>query len=199
MLKMKSKKFNLKKEFNKSLNYIKESKNFIYIVIGIFFFFAFIGFFIPTPDSISEQLLKFIQELMEKTAGMNQWELIQYIFLNNLQSSFFGLVLGVFFGIFPIITTIVNGYILGFVSIKVVSVEGIFVLWRLFPHGIFELPAVFISLGLGLKFGSFIFQKKKFDSLKDYFVNSLRVFFFIVFPLLVIAAIIEGSLIALFG
>ncbi|HIG94145.1 MAG TPA: stage II sporulation protein M [Nanoarchaeota archaeon] len=196
---MKSKKFNLKKEFNKSLNYIKESKNFIYIVIGIFFFFAFIGFFIPTPDSISEQLLKFIQELMEKTAGMNQWELIQYIFLNNLQSSFFGLVLGVFFGIFPIITTIVNGYILGFVSIKVVSVEGIFVLWRLFPHGIFELPAVFISLGLGLKFGSFIFQKKKFDSLKDYFVNSLRVFFFIVFPLLVIAAIIEGSLIALFG
>ena len=199
MLKMKSKKFNLKKEFNKSLNYIKESKNFIYIVIGIFFFFAFIGFFIPTPDSISEQLLKFIQELMEKTAGMNQWELIQYIFLNNLQSSFFGLVLGVFFGIFPIITTIVNGYILGFVSIKVVSVEGIFVLWRLFPHGIFELPAVFISLGLGLKFGSFIFQKKKFDSLKDYFVNSLRVFFFIVFSLLVIAAIIEGSLIALFG
>ena len=199
MLKMKSKKFNLKKEFNKSLNYIKESKNFIYIVIAIFFFFAFVGFFIPTPDSISEQLLKFIQELMEKTAGMNQWELIQYIFLNNLQSSFFGLVLGVFFGIFPIITTIVNGYILGFVSIKVVSVEGIFVLWRLFPHGIFELPAVFISLGLGLKFGSFIFQKKKFDSLKDYFVNSLRVFFFIVFPLLVIAAIIEGSLIALFG
>ena len=105
----------------------------------------------------------------------------EYIFLNNLQSSFFGLVLGVFFGIFPIITTIVNGYILGFVSIKVVSVEGIFVLWRLFPHGIFELPAVFISLGLGLKFGSFMFQKKKFDSLKDYFVNSLRVFFFIVF------------------
>ena len=199
MLKMKSKKFNLKKEFNKSLNYIKESKNFIYIVIGIFFFFAFIGFFIPTPDSISEQLLKFIQELMEKTSGMNQFELIQYIFLNNLQSSFFGLVLGVFFGVFPIITTIVNGYILGFVSIKVVSIEGIFVLWRLIPHGIFELPAVFISLGLGLKFGSFMFQKKKFDALKDYFINSLRVFFFIVFPLLVIAAIIEGSLIALFG
>src|SRR3989339_901245 len=185
---MKSKKFNLKKEFNKSLNYIKESKNFIYIVIAIFFFFAFVGFFIPTPDSISEQLLKFIQELMEKTSGMNQFELIQYIFLNNLQSSFFGLVLGVFFGVFPIITTIVNGYILGFVSIKVVSIEGIF-----------ELPAVFISLGLGLKFGSFMFQKKKFDALKDYFINSLRVFFFIVFPLLVIAAIIEGSLIALFG
>ncbi len=199
MLKMKSKKFNLKKEFNKSLNYIKESKNFIYIVIAIFFFFAFVGFFIPTPDSISEQLLKFIQELMEKTSGMNQFELIQYIFLNNLQSSFFGLVLGVFFGVFPIITTIVNGYILGFVSIKVVSIEGIFVLWRLIPHGIFELPAVFISLGLGLKFGSFMFQKKKFDALKDYFINSLRVFFFIVFPLLVIAAIIEGSLIALFG
>ena len=34
-------------------------------------------------------------------------------------------------------------------------------LFRLLPHGIFELPAIFISLGLGLRFGMFIFQKEK--------------------------------------
>ena len=93
----------------------------------------------------------------------------------------------------------INGYVLGFVAYLVVNSDGILVLWRLFPHGIFELPAIFISLGLGLKVGTFIFQKKKFESLKKYSLNSLRVFLFIVLPLLIIASIIEGSLIYLSG
>ena len=71
------------------------------------------------------------------------------------------------------------------------------VLWRIFPHGIFELPAVFISLGLGLKLGTFIFQRNKLKAFAEFFWNSLRVFLFIVLPLLIIAAIIEGSLIFL--
>jgi len=67
-------------------------------------------------------------------------------------------------------------------------------LWKLFPHGIFELPAVFISLALGMKLGTFIFQKKKMNSFKDYLWNSFRIFIFVVIPLLVIAAFIEGYL-----
>jgi len=40
-----------------------------------------------------------------------------------------------------------------------VGIEGYGILWRLVPHGIFELPAVFISLGLGIKLGTFIFRE----------------------------------------
>jgi len=72
-------------------------------------------------------------------------------------------------------------------------------LWRILPHGIFELPAVFIALGMGLKFGGFIFQKEKIKSLREYFWNSLRVFLFVVLPLLIIAGIIEGTLIFFSG
>ena len=58
--------FNLKREYKKSWNYIKESKNFIYLIIGIFIVFILVGFFIPTPQSVVEQILKFIKELLEK-------------------------------------------------------------------------------------------------------------------------------------
>jgi len=190
------KRFSLKNEYKKSFNYLRESRKFIYSIIVIFFYF---GFFVPAPDSLVEQILKFIQELMDKTQNMSYFELIQFIFLNNIQSSFMAMIFGIVLGIMPIIATIGNGYILGFVSALSVREKGIFVLWRLLPHGIFELPAIFISLGMGLKFGTFIFQKRKFDSFKNYFWNSFRVFLFIVLPLLIIAAIMEGSLISFFS
>lgn len=191
--------FNLKKEYKKSWDYLKKSKNFIYIIIIIFFIFSLIGFFVPAPDSLVSQILEFITELLKKTQGMSQTELIKFIFFNNLQSSFYGMIFGVLIGIFPLIAAIANGYLLGFVASISVENGGVIILWRLLPHGIFELPAIFISLGLGLKFGTFIFQKRKLKSFKEYFLNSLRVFLLIVVPLLAMAGIIEGSLIFLIG
>lgn len=194
----KQKKFFVK-NYSQSWNFIKESRNFIYIIILVFLITTLFGFFLPLPEPITDQILKFIQELLEKTQGMSQFELTSFIFLNNLQSSFIGMVFGMVFGIYPVIATIANGFILGFIASISVNTEGFFVLWRILPHGIFELPAIFISFGLGLKIGTFIFQEKKFESFKDYSLNSLKVFLFIIFPLLTIAAIIEGTLILLFS
>lgn len=194
MKKMKER-FNLKEEYIKSLNYIKDIKNFIFIVILVFFLFVFIGYFIPAPEYLENEILRFIQELLEKTEGMSPTQLIRFIFFNNLINSFLAVILGFFLGIFPLISGISNGYILGFISSLSVQSEGVSVLYRLLPHGIFELSAVFISLGMGLKLGTFIFRKNRKIPLKEYFLNSLRTFILIVIPLLIIAAIIEGSLI----
>lgn len=199
MKKKARKNFNLKNEYEKSWNYIKELQNFIYIIIAVFLFFVLIGFFLPAPEYLAEQILRFIEELLEKTVSMSAAELTEFIFINNVRSSFFGMIFGIVLGIFPVITIIANGYLLGFVASLSVRSEGVIVLLRLLPHGIFELPAIFISLGMGLKLGTFIFQKKIAKSFRDYLLNSLRVFLFIIIPLLIIAAIIEGSLIFLFG
>ena len=160
---MKNKKrgFNLKKEYVESWRYIKESKNFIYVAIGIFIAFFILAFFVHPSEALLNYISEFIQELLEKTQSMSAGELIGFIFLNNFKSSFFGMVFGAALGVFPVLALIANGYILGFVSSLAVAESGIFSLWRILPHGIFELPAIFISLGLGLKLGSFIFQKKK--------------------------------------
>lgn len=192
---MRKQKFSLKNEYENSWNYLKESRKFVYLIVVIFFVFALIGFFVPFPDSIIEKILEYIQEILSKTENMGVSELTSFIFFNNLKSSFFGMVFGFILGIFPVLVAVVNGGLLGFVASAVVSQEGFLSLWRIFPHGIFELPAVFISLGLGLKFGTFVFQKDKSKYFKKYFWNSLRVFFFVIIPLLIIAAIIEGVLI----
>jgi len=187
--------FNLLEEYKNCWKYLGESKKFIWIILGVFLLFVLIGFFISPPEFIYNKILEFIKELLETTKDMSGLELIQFIIFNNLQSTLFGIFLGLLFGIFPVFSAIANGYLLGFVSSISVQQDGILSLWKLFPHGIFELPAVFISLGLGLKLGTFIFQKKKLESLKNYAINSLKIFLLIIVPLLIIAGIIEGILI----
>jgi len=191
------KNFSLIKEYKESWKYIKESKKFIYLVTVVFLLFLLIGFFIPTPEFLYDEIMKFIRELLAKTQDMSQLDLAGFIIYNNIQSTFLNVVLGIFLGIFPLFDAIANGYMLGFVSSISVNSNGLFSLWRILPHGIFELPAVFISLGLGLKTGMFIFQKDKIKSFKNYLGNSLRAFLLIVIPLLIIAGIIEAMLMTL--
>lgn len=194
--KLKQKKeFNLFEEYKKSWKYIKESKKFIYLSIGIFSFFLFIGYFIPAPEFISKEIMKFFREIIEQIQDMSQYEIIEFIISNNVRGSFLIILFGVLFGLFPIISTISNGYLLGFSALLAVKSGGILAIWNIFPYGIFELPAIFISLGIGIKLGTFIFQKKKLDSFVNYLINSLRIFLLIIVPLLIIAGIIEGTLI----
>ncbi|VVB83253.1 Stage II sporulation protein M [uncultured archaeon] len=195
--KKKFRKFSFKEQYAQSWKYIRESKKFIYLAMGIFFFFVLFGYFIPAPKSLYDIIMPFIRQLIEQTQGMSQSQLIQFIIENNVKSTFIGILSGIVLGVFPIIETIANGYMLGFVSLLSVKAGGFLTLWKLFPHGIFELPAVFISLGLGIKMGTFIFQKKKIKSFVDYSIKSLKVFLLIIIPLLIIAGIIEGTLMVL--
>jgi stage II sporulation protein M len=195
--KSKKNKFNLSEEYKQCLNYIKESKKFIFFIMGFFLLFAFIGFLFPLPQELYDKIVYFLKQILEQTKGLSHLELIKFITLNNLQSTFFGIIFGIFFGIYPLISALVNGYVLGFVSSLSVNQDGLTSLFRILPHGIFELPAIFISLGLGLKLGTFIFNKKKIKMFKYYLLNSLRTFLLIIVPLLVLAGIIEGTLIAL--
>ena len=196
MKKTKNKKNNLlKSNYIQSWKYIKETSTFIWVITGLFLIFALIGFFIPIPDVLEKTILDYIREILEKTSGMSTGQLILFIFFNNLQAGFFGLIFGFLIGIFPLILTIANGYVLGYVASVSVASEGAGSLLSLLPHGIFELPAIIISLAMGLKFGMFVFQKDKEKSFKKFFINSLRVFVFLILPLLIIAAIIEGGLI----
>jgi len=183
-----------KENYKKSWNYIKESKNFIFVIIGIFFVSVLLGF-LYQPVEITSKLLDYIKEILEKTEGMSSIEMISFIFFNNIKVGFMGLIYGFVVGIFPILATFVNGYVVGYASSLSISSSGLVSLLNLFPHGIFELPAIFISFGMGLKFGTFIFYKDKIKIFGLFFKESLRVLIFVIFPLLVIAAIIEGILI----
>ena len=185
--------------FKLSLDYVKKIKNYIWFSFILFFGIGILGYIFPV--FFEEEILVMIAELIKETEGLGTLGLIRFIFINNVKSGFFAMVFGIFLGIIPLIVTIMNGYVLGFVASKTVAIGGVLVLWRLLPHGIFEIPAIMISVGLGLKLGLFLFisKNKTWKEYKKWIIDSFRTFVFIVVPLLVIAGIIEGILIVFLG
>jgi stage II sporulation protein M len=162
---------------------------------GLFLVSFIIGYVFPVFfTEIIGQLLK---ELVEKTEGMNFPQLLMFIFQNNLLASFVGIIFGIILGLYPLFSGFFNGYVLGFVAGKAVEIDGVEVMWRLFPHGVFELPALLISLALGLRLGVSLFKKNVRKELSYNLRESMRVFLYVIIPLLILAAVIEAGLMIL--
>ncbi|VUT24724.1 MAG: hypothetical protein MASP_00666 [Candidatus Methanolliviera sp. GoM_asphalt] len=156
------------------------------IVSGILF-----AIFYSTSDGIILSL----QQLFEPLMDIPKYELMLIIFENNLLTSFLAIVFGIFFGIFPILVLVANGFILGDLSYHVYLDKGIYyVLAGLLPHGIFELSAVILSCALGIRLGAIFLNRlleKAAPDLKQSFINSLKIFLCLVIPMLLLASVIE--------
>ncbi len=177
-------------------NYLASLKKHFLITTFIFLIFCMYGFFSEPPAELSNKIISLLSEIAKKFEGLNLFQTIWAIFLNNFSICLLTIILGTIFAIFPIVTLISNGFIVGFVARLAVNAQGILILWKLFPHGIFELPAILLSAAMGIKIGFELFKKR---AIKTNLKNSLRVFFFIVTPLLLLAAMIEGILVFLLG
>lgn len=182
-------------QYKLAFKFLKDIKWFVVFSFGLFMFLFIFGF--AYPYFFSDEILKYLKEVISSTEGMSTAQLVIFIFLNNLKASFFAFALGITFAVMPLALIVVNGYVLGFVSRLVASQEGITILWRLLPHGIFELPAIIFSVGIGTKIGFDLLNLKKGvrKTLLNNYAEGLRFFVLVVIPFLIIAAIIEGILI----
>ena len=131
--------------FADSWKLILEQRRFIYAVALVFVAGSLIGFLEAT--TLKPYFDKLIEGIVDETKGLDFLEMFWFIFSNNLTSSLTALFFGVFFGLFPFFTALFNGALLGYVYSEASVLAGYGVIWRLFPHGIFELPAIFVSLG----------------------------------------------------
>jgi len=89
--------------YEDSFSYIRESKNYIYSVIFLFLIFGAVGFLFPTPESVRDLIINFIEEILAKTKDMSFFEITMFIFWNNFKSSFLGMIYGIVLGIFLIL------------------------------------------------------------------------------------------------
>lgn len=151
MKKRKKEGLDLREQFREAKSYLRKSQKYIYFTILLFLLSTVAGFVFQNQLTFIDQILK---ELISKTEEFNTPEMIFFILQNNLMSSFYSILLGLFIGFFPLMSSVSNGVILGYVLERSYQVVGILSWWRLLPHGIFELPAIFISFGLGLKLGT---------------------------------------------
>lgn len=123
---------------------------------GLFFLFTFIGVAVAYANPpFAENFLKMvIKGLMEKigpdSAGFS---LFIQIFLNNAEVATMAYVLGLFFGIMPVIVVAFNGLMLGvfvtyFVRSDVIGIRE--AILGLLPHGIIEIPAILLAATSGV-------------------------------------------------
>jgi uncharacterized membrane protein SpoIIM required for sporulation len=173
-------------------NYLKASRGYVLSSLLVFVIAGLFGFFASEHLSFLDAM---IEEIFAKTANLSGLSLTAFIFYNNVMSSFFGLFMGAFFGFMSFFNVLLNGTVVGYVLALVSPTHGLGIAWRLVPHGIFELPAIFIATGLGMKLGTSFFHKNWKPVFKQRFIDSVKVFFVIVIPLLIVAAVIEGLLI----
>lgn len=176
----------------RAIHAIVASRKYIALGVCLFLVSAAVSFLVPGPFSVFDSMLK---DLVEKTLGLGPLQLIWFIFQNNVSSAFLAIVFGIFLGIVPFFNAVTNGAVLGYVLSKATEIEGFGVILRLIPHGIFELPAIFIAIGMGMHLGMFVFAHNRKQTLKERFIDAACAFFVIIVPLLVIAAVIEGLLI----
>lgn len=116
------------------------------------------------------------------------------LFANNLRA----MVLGILYGFIPFLylpalALGVNAAILGMLA-SLIDGQWLLLAAGILPHGIFELPALCLSLAAGLCLCQNInryIRKNEKGIMKPLLLNILRVTVLLVLPLLVIAAVME--------
>jgi len=190
---------------------INKLKNFYYVLIfktklkEIFFFnlllfsfFIVLGFvFACENKEYAELFFKALADKYSFAQNYDFWRMFLFIFKNNILIALTAYLSGVIFTLPSYLILFVNAFMIGFViRVAILKSSILLVFLSMIPHGIFEIPAILFALSsgtiLGLAVFNFIFKKKRFKI--DFFLT-LEIFLFIVFPLFLIAALIETVLI----
>lgn len=182
----------LKKGFTGYLHFIWP-----YLLIITFVFFgSLVTGYISAANfpSMADTLRESFSSRFESLMTMNPLYIMLVIFLNNAFVSLLFLVLGLALGILSILFIAFNGYLVGVIAYLVAQEKGLlFVLLALLPHGIVELPMVFLAASIGLRLGHQVFSALigKPTQIKREFKEGLTFYFHWILPLLLVAAIIE--------
>lgn len=177
------------------LKYIWGLKYYLLAIVLIFAAFYAIGYIavMTVPDMGNTVVSNFRQEV-SPLKELSPVGLMLGIFANNALKCLLVMVLGLAFGIAPVLFIVANGLILGIVvGVTMRSTSLLYVLVGVVPHGVIELPMVFISAAIGLKLGVDVLKALlgKKESVVDKLVESLLIYIVWIFPLLFLAAFVE--------
>lgn len=170
------------------IKYLREALVFIFFAVMIFLTGILIG--LTYPQHFGGLLISF-NRLAERLLSNDMYGLILSIFVQNSLSAFLAILLGELMGIVPILSAIINGLLVGAV-ISSLGENNTGMLIHLIPHGVFELPAIFVAWGLGIWRGVRPLYHGAAHSYGELRGIAFRIYLNIILPLLLIAAIIEA-------
>ncbi len=181
-----------------ALQYIKDIRREIGLVSILFVLSMAIGYVVAImyPDMVMQSLEE-LEGVVELLKHLSLIQIMFLIFLNNAIKSLLILVLGIGFGIVPLLFIEYNGYFLGIFSHKILMEQSLlYLMGGLLPHGIIEIPMVVISAAIGVRLGLKGLASLKGEQvyLKEEMITGIKFFFYWIMPLLFIAAVVETFL-----
>lgn len=153
---------------------------------------------VAAPD-VSKTTIEDVSNLAgfgEFLTSLPDWGLFIFILVKNITALLSSYIFSPFFCLLPVAALLLNGWIIGYVSVIIIEEESLsYLMSGLLPHGILEIPAFLlgeaVAIGLGSTLIIAIFNKEKRDQLIPYFKHNLK-YLLIALALLVPAAIIEA-------
>jgi len=166
----------------------------IFVAIFLFVIGLVIGLVTPTELSLPYEYIVGLKELSGILVPFSPLTAV-IIFIKNVSALLISFVFSPFLCLTPILALTANGWLMGFVSAVVVQEESLgYILAGLFPHGIFEIPALIIAQAAALSFGVMailaLFRRERRSLLLPHLRRTLR-YLMIACVLLLPAAIIE--------
>ena len=167
----------------------------IVVISAVFTISLFSGYAFAL--SVTDMARDFVNQTFQQfefVGSLEHYQLFAFIFANNALKAFMSMILGIAFGIIPVLFVMLNGMIIGIVVGVVGEKMGMFTtLALLIPHGILEIPAILISSSYGLDLGIDALKRLRGDNidLNSSLLRNLKKFARIPLPLLIIAAFIE--------
>ncbi len=166
------------------------------LLLGVAFAFGFLSAYLY-PEAAQETVTAVAEEF-GVLDELTLFEIFMLIFLNNAFKSFVVMVLGIAFGVLPVIFILLNGYAIGIIVAVSLAQSGVaVVLFGTVPHGIFEVPAVLVAASYGVLLGEkALYRIKHGESLGVHVYAAIGKFSRYVVPFLALAALIETALAA---
>lgn len=159
------------------------------IVIGYIY-----GFFTYSPGGSMAEEFEPLRILFEWIRNLPAPVAALVVYVNNLKTAVLAVFLGLGLGVFPVFIIVSNGFLAGLVIYTAVVEKGIaYIALALLPHGVLEIAMILLSTSIGLRLGSEAtnaLRGRKTD-IRTEFLNGMRVFIYIVVPMLLLAAFIE--------
>lgn len=172
-----------------------------HIAVGTILFSVFLALGYWIAGELQIGLLEELGEVFGDMATIDPFSVMIIIFLNNSVKSFLALLAGIGFAIVPLLFVTLNGLLIGVILFEAVQISGVaFTVSAILPHGIIEIPVFLLSVAIGLRLGTLLFQKltgSKVELMWE-LKRGLRFFAKWIVPLFLLAAFIEAFITPIF-
>lgn len=167
-----------------------------------FFAAGIAGYFIGnmSPETVESVIGYFMASVEQSGVIEDDGSISTFALLaNNWSAMLISVAYGLIpFAFLPVSSLLINGFILGITGAMYQSYDQTLALWlaALLPHGIFEIPALVLSIGCGVyvcfHMSRLVLRFPNRAPMVEVFCNVLRVMLLLVAPLTVAAAFVEA-------